>query len=306
MYYYMYQVAQFYPAMTKYLDSDGYLERAFGTAKAFFTVPEELIKWSAYQTGTYDEIVIPSLIQSLDDNGHKDQAAWLRAAWEKKVEYFINDHPYLFGSEYPFDSTGFESTEAFAKYAMAHVVAPDESAPADVSADGFSQQVKYDDAVSFLSEQMKLNIACRGWLETAYYDLGSDYRASGNASYTLSYMAQMGGWAVMDYALNFAKDPATYMRLGFASYLSSWALLNTGTPKSNYGYWYPGKTTTAAQAADSNRAPGAARGWAIRKWVAGRGGIQAKSISDSPGRFAAPRPWSWTIPSSGSLLTAVI
>lgn len=270
MYYYMYEVAQFYPAMTKYLDSDGYLERAFGTAKAFFTVPEELIKWSAYQTGTYDEIVIPSLIQSLDDNGHKDQAAWLRAAWEKKVEYFINDHPYLFGSEYPFDSTGFESTEAFAKYAMAHVVAPDESAPADVSADGFSQQVKYDDAVSFLSEQMKLNIACRGWLETAYYDLGSDYRASGNASYTLSYMAQMGGWAVMDYALNFAKDPATYMRLGFASYLSSWALLNSGTPKSNYGYWYPGE----------NNDGGASGGFEPRPW--GRAWLGNKEMGRGP------------------------
>jgi Family of unknown function (DUF5695) len=31
------------------------------------------------------------------------------------------------------------------------------------------------------------------------------------------------------------------MRLGFASYLSSWALMNTGTAESNYGYWYPGK-----------------------------------------------------------------
>ncbi len=118
MYYYMYQVAKFYPSTTKYLNDDGYLERAFGTAKAFFTVPDELIKWSADKTGTYDELVIPALIQALYDGGHKDQGDWLRNAWEKKVEYFINEHPYLFGSEYPFDSTGFESTEAFARYAM--------------------------------------------------------------------------------------------------------------------------------------------------------------------------------------------
>jgi hypothetical protein len=78
-------------------------------------------------------------------------------------------------------------------------------------------------------------------MEPAYYWLGSDYRASGNGSYTLSYMAQMGGWAVEDYALNFAKDPVLYLRLGYASYLSSWALLNSGTPESNYGYWFPGK-----------------------------------------------------------------
>jgi hypothetical protein len=63
----------------------------------------------------------------------------------------------------------------------------------------------------------------------------------GNGGYTLSYMSQMGGWAVEDYAVNFAKDPVPYLRLGYASYLSSWALLNSGTAESNYGYWYPGK-----------------------------------------------------------------
>jgi hypothetical protein len=71
--------------------------------------------------------------------------------------------------------------------------------------------------------------------------LGSDFRGNAGAGYTLSYMAQMGGWAVEDYALNFAKNPTPYLRLGYASYLSSWALLNSGTPESNYGYWYPGK-----------------------------------------------------------------
>ncbi|HEV2314232.1 MAG TPA: DUF5695 domain-containing protein [Candidatus Acidoferrales bacterium] len=270
MYYYMYQVAKFYPSTTKYLNDDGYLERAFGTAKAFFTVPDELIKWSADKTGTYDELVIPALIQALYDAGHKDQADWLRNAWEKKVEYFINGHPYLFGSEYPFDSTGFESTEAFARYAMHHVNTSGDSTAPDSPATDFSRAVKYTDAAEFLDEQMKLNIACRGWLETAYYDLGSDYRASGNASYTLSYMAQMGGWAVMDYALNFAKDSATYMRLGFASYLSSWALLNSGTPESNYGYWYPGK----------NNDGGASGGFEPRPW--GRAWLGNKEMGRGP------------------------
>jgi hypothetical protein len=243
LYYNMYQVAKLYPSMTKYLDKDAYLERAFGTAKAFFTVPLEIVQWSAYETGTYNEVVIPDLIDALYENGHKDQGDWLKAAWEKKVKHFINDHPYLFGSEYPFDSTGFESTHAFAKYAMAHVLPPGHApAPAaNEAGDVFNQTVKYDDAVSFLEEQMKLNLACRGWLETAYYYLGSDYRGGGPSNYTLSYMAQMGGWAVSDYALYFARDPLTYLRLGYASSLSSWALLNSGTPESNYGYWYPGK-----------------------------------------------------------------
>ena len=40
------------PRDDKYLDSKGYLERAFGTANAFFTVPMDLIQWSPFQTGT--------------------------------------------------------------------------------------------------------------------------------------------------------------------------------------------------------------------------------------------------------------
>jgi hypothetical protein len=270
LYYSMYQVSKFYPGMTKYLNADAYLERAFGTAKAFFTVPMEIVKWSAYETGTYNEVVIPDLIQALDDNGHKDQAAWLRAAWEKKVEHFINDHPYLFGSEYPFDSTGFESTHAFAKYAMNHVLQPGQTVPANAPADDFQRAVKYDDALSFLNEQIKLNLACRGWLENAFFDLGSDYRASGNTSYTLSYMAQMGGWGVFDYALYYAKDPVTYMRLGFASYLSSWALLNSGTRESNYGAWYPGKDNDG----------GASGGFEPRPW--GRAWLGNKEMGHGP------------------------
>ena len=46
---------------------------------------------------------------------------------------------------------------------------------------------------------------------------------------------------MLDYALNYAPRPDWYLRLGYASYLSAWALMNTGTPESNYGYWYPGK-----------------------------------------------------------------
>lgn len=256
LYYNMYQVAKDYPNMTKYLNADGYLERAFGTAKAFFTVPMEVLKWSPYETGTYDELVIPDLIRALDENGHKDQAEWLRAEWEKKAEHFINGHPNLYASEYPFDSTGFESTHAFAKYALAHVVKPGENAPSGLPAGDLRNAVKYEDAVTFLNEQMALNLACRGWLETAYYDLGSDYRGAGNASYTLSYMAQMGGWAVLDYGLYFASDPYAYARLGYASYLSSWALLNSGTADSNYGYWYPGK----------NNDGGASGGFEPRPW----------------------------------------
>jgi len=56
----------------------------------------------------------------------------------------------------------------------------------------------------FMEKQVRLNVAARGWLETAYYYLGSDYRAGSGLRYTLSYMSQMGGWSIMDYALYWA------------------------------------------------------------------------------------------------------
>jgi hypothetical protein len=255
MYYYMYRVAHLYPNLTHYLDADGYLERAFGTARAFFTVPEALVHWSADKTGTYDELVIPNIVRALRENGHPKQAAWLDAQWQKKVEYFVLDHPDLFQSEYPFDSTGFESTEALAKYAMRHVLRPGETVPAGSSETAFQRAVSYQDALTFLNQQMRLNVGDRGWLETAYYDLGSDYRAAGNAAYTLSYMSQMGGWAVLDYALHFAPNPVPYFRLGYASYLSSWALVNAGTKASNYGYWYPGKNNDGGASGGFQPAP---------------------------------------------------
>jgi hypothetical protein len=58
--------------------------------------------------------------------------------------------------------------------------------------------------------------------------------------YVLSYMAQMGGWGLLDYALYYATNATDYLRLGYASCLSAWATMNSGNPASSYGFWYPG------------------------------------------------------------------
>jgi Family of unknown function (DUF5695) len=232
MYFSMYRIARYHPEIKTVLTAKDYLLRAYGTANAMFTVPHEVWKgWSAYGTGFYNELVIVDLIHALQANGLDREAETLRQFWVRKVKYFVNDHPDLFGSEYPFDSTGFETTEALAKYAMHHADRPGET----------NSGIPLANAEKFLNTQIAANIFCRGWLEPAYYYMGSDYRAGAGNAYTLSYMSQMGGWAVLDYALNFATNPCPYLRLGYASCLSSWALLNCGTPQSNYGYWYPGK-----------------------------------------------------------------
>jgi hypothetical protein len=110
-----------------------------------------------------------------------------------------------------FDSTGFESTHALARWAL------DRMNVSTQRRDGALAFVTRDAAHRFLEKQIRANIADRGWLETAYYLLGSDYRAGMGGSYTLSYMSQMGGWSVLDYALHYAGQPAEYLRLGYAS-----------------------------------------------------------------------------------------
>lgn len=232
LYYRMYHIAKFYPAMTKHLDANGYLERAYRTAVAYWTVPMEVEKWSADAVGTMNEAFIPDLIQSLEEEGKADWARTLRGYWEGKVDRFVNRTPNLYGSEFAFDSTGFESTGAFAKYAMTR------------NAEDFRSKVSLEAAKTFMDFQMRLNMTDRGWLETTYYQLGSDYR--GGLSYLLSYMSQMGGWSILDHALHVAKDPTDFLRLGYASSLSSWALVNSGTKASGYGYWFPSPANDGA------------------------------------------------------------
>jgi hypothetical protein len=84
-----------------------------------------------------------------------------------------------------------------------------------------------------MGEEISGNILTRGWLETSFWQLGVERER-------MRYTSQMGGWAVTDYALYYAKDPAKYLRLGYASLLSSWALMNSGTEATNYGFWHPG------------------------------------------------------------------
>jgi hypothetical protein len=231
LYFSMYRLARDHPQIKTALPAWEYLQRAYGTAQAMFTIPHEIWSgWSPYGTGFYNEVVLVDLIDELEAVGMKAEAATLRGFWERKVKSFVNGRQDLFRSEYAFDSTGFESTHALAKYALQHADQPGQTIS------GISRE----NAQRFMETQMAANLFCRGWLEPAYYYLGSDYRGGAGNAYTLTYMSQMGGWSVLDYALHFAAHPAPYLRLGYASYLSAWALMNTGTPQSNYGYWYPG------------------------------------------------------------------
>lgn len=242
LYFHMYEIAKKYPAMSKYLDAAGYLERAYQTARAFFTYPYEIYPsyYETYKWGLYNELVVLKLADALDREGFPDRAAWLRAEWEKKVKYFVYDDQYPFRSEYAFDRTAFESSYAFAKYGATHDMRPDTNLWHDVKLDkSYSHpSVKREDSREFMERQLAAGLSVRGWLEASYYQLGSDPG--------LSYMAAMGGWGILDYGLNFFDRPNDWLQLGYASYLSSWCLVNSGTPDSNYGFWFPGKENDGA------------------------------------------------------------
>lgn len=250
LYFHMYEIAKKYPHLTRYLDARGYLERAYQTARAYFLYPYEILpnEYETYKIGCYNELVILDLIAALEREGFPEKAAWLRNEWEKKVKYFIYDDPYPYRSEYPFDRTAFETTYAVAKYGATREIPPD-SRPCwfdkRLGKWYMHSVVRKEDARAFMERQLRANLAVRGWLEAAYYLLGADFTGSSDVG-AMSYMAAMGGWGILDYAIHFATDPSDWLQLGYASFLSSWALMNTGRPETNYGYWFPGKENDGA------------------------------------------------------------
>ncbi|WP_340111498.1 DUF5695 domain-containing protein [Maribellus mangrovi] len=248
MYYHMYQIASMYPQLTKFRDADGYLKLATETAKAYFIYPYEILPWyETYKWGCYNELLIPELIEVLEEKSFEEDASFLRNEWEKKVKYFIYDDEYPFRSEYAVDATAFESSYALAKYGVLNEMEPDSNLWFDKNLKRWYSHpvIRKEDAVDFMVRQNEANIAQRGSIEPAYYFLGSDYRGRSD-KYVLDYMAQMGGWSILDYGLYFSDSPGADIRLGYQSYLSSFALINSGTPETNYGFWFPGKENDGA------------------------------------------------------------
>ncbi len=272
LYFHMYQIAKMDPGLSTYLDAAGYLERAWGTAEAFFTYPYGIYPeyYETYKWGLYNELVVLELAAALEREGLPDRAAWLRGEWEKKVKYFVYDDRYPFRSEYAFDRTAFESTYAFAKYGATHDMAPDKDLWFDVKKNTWYSHpvVRREDSRDFMDRQLYAGLSVRGWLDPAYYTLGSDPG--------VSYMAAMGGEGILDFALNFAAKPFDWLQLGYASYLSSWCLMNTGRPETNYGFWYPGPENDGAS------------GWQFMSAKAG----SAWMGSSYPAGVTVPRgPW---------------
>lgn len=241
MYYKMYEIARNHPELSMKLDASEYLRRAYGTCLAMYQYPYEIEHsyawsngyWSPYKTGFYNELVIVDVIDALRREHRPEQAKRLEFHWQHKADYFIRECRDLFGSEYAFDTTGFESTQAIVDWGRKHAGELYNSDERSLLSYTLSEVEAFD------LRQRACNIACRGYIENAYYITGSDIRGD-STHYTLGYMSQMGGWALLQDALYSSDSPFELLRLGYTSLLSSWAVLNAGDENSNYGYWYPG------------------------------------------------------------------
>ncbi len=231
MYFQMYRAASEHPDLPFTQTPLTYLRRAARTLIAMYTVPLELDDWSAFGTGLYNELITEDILDALCRQGEEDLHRRLERLWNRKAYRFTEKNADVFGSEYPFDTTGFESTHILAKRAMRLAKCDEGSGEGDISPDR---------AELFMENQIRCNASCRGVLEMAYWLYGSDYRGD-NLHYTLSYMSQMGGWALLDYALYCAQDPFPWLRLGYGALLSGWALLNSGPEEQGFGWRFPGR-----------------------------------------------------------------
>jgi hypothetical protein len=249
LYWHMYQIASLYPEKSKFMTAEQYLEIAYGTAKAYYTYPTELLGeyYEPFKWGCYNELIIPDLIDELETRGFPEKAAELRTQWEKKAKYFIYDDRYPYRSEYAADRTAFESTYALAKYAVMNEMQADENLWYDPNEGKWYSHplVTKEKAREFMERQHYANLSCRGYLEKQWFLLGGDFNRSSDGS-VHSYMARMGGTSILDYGYRFAADPYEWLRLGYASYLGPFGLVNAGTSEQGYGYWYPGEDKDGA------------------------------------------------------------
>ncbi len=252
MYYNMYLISRKNEIFTELTAMD-YLYRAWLTAMAFYNTTrifpdgqwgeDKYIYW-AYFVSHHHERFLPEIIDALIREGEREKAEELRNEWEKKVKYALYDTPIAFGTEMAWgDPSVFSGCHAMGKYAINHPMKPDTNLwQNNNSGKWYSHpSVKPEHGLEYLHKANQANVACRGWLTPTYYFYGSSGCNTGWSYYCLSYHPTIGGWALLDYTLRYSDDPMKLMDLAYASLTAPWALMNAGTPESDYGFWYSGK-----------------------------------------------------------------
>ena len=119
LYYRMFHIAKFYPDKVKHLDARDLPGTRVSHRRRVLDGADGGREVVGQRRRHDERSVHPGADRDArDGKGKKEWADTLRGHWESKVERFVMKTPNLYGSEFAFDSTGFESTGAFAKYAM--------------------------------------------------------------------------------------------------------------------------------------------------------------------------------------------
>lgn len=208
-YYNMYRIAsQCDYDIDGMLDAGEYLRRAYDLMYTFFT------KWmypkgdpergeGGIHFGNMGETEFFAIAEALKKEGFDSEYSWLKKQLDEKAEYFASEK-YPYSSESYFDTAAYEAVFAYARYAG---------------------------NASLAGEVMKTNIATRG-TTPVWYLYGSDLPSQDKAV-NLRYMTQLGGWSLMQYALEYSDAAEFDLQLAYGSYLAGWALINSG--------WYSDK-----------------------------------------------------------------
>ncbi len=103
VYYFLYRTGRLY-GLTRVRTPEQYLEMAYRTARAYFTLP--MHKEHNITKGNMGEDTLTELIASLEAEGRAEWARELRGHMQRKIEYMTRlKNPYL--SELSFDTTGY-------------------------------------------------------------------------------------------------------------------------------------------------------------------------------------------------------
>ena len=292
--------------MSTYLDAAGYLNRAWETARAFYTYPYEIYPeyYETYKWGLYNELIVLELIDALEDEegygaggvaahrvGEEGQVLRLRRSVSVPIGVRLRPH-------------GVRVDVRFCQVRRDPRHGARQNLWFDVKLKKWYSHpsVRREDSRAFMDRQLASGLVVRGWLNPAYYTLGADPG--------VSYMAAMGGWGVLDYALNFAPRPYDWLQLGYASYLSSWCLMNTGTARHQLRLLVSRHWRTTARRAGSSSLAKVGSAWMGSSYPggvtcrAGRGGTTARSIWATAALCGWPRRSSRAIRTSAGSPTA--
>ena len=259
LYFHMYQIAKMYPGDVELPRRRRIPQSRLGDGAGVLHYPYEIYPavLRDLQMGPVQRARRPRTHRrAASARAFPKQAAWLRGGVGEEDQVLRLRRPYPFRSEYAFDRTAFESTMPSRNTARRTTCSPDENLWFDLKL----QEVVLASAREARGLAGVHGSAARVGPRRARLARSGLLHARRDPG--VSYMAAMGGWGMLDYALNFAPRPSDWLQLGYASYLSSWCLMNTGRAGDELRLLVSrARRTTARRAGSSCRRRSAARGW---------------------------------------------